>query len=385
MWWRFADFGHGISTMAYRIGLVHVLLACACCHAHTPVSPMTALVAPTAVFYGDAPPLGPECLVSGAQVAGVGRAQFCVDVPDADGQKLVVSVDTARPLERVRIGGSVYVRSLSGANASSHASVIGPIIEIKPFQQPCEMCDMCPCIGCAHRCECSCNALCRTRYETHCTHTAGVLRPGTRWFVGVDAPSAFTLRATLVAPLALRAGDRLGPRAIFSAHASQTVRDATASDGASSVDYYYYDPSPHEELSVLVELLRSGSLATWVEVYVRFGEWPTVEVHDAAMRVDSTAQPHATFVLRADRLLNERLCVMVVARGDAWAQYAISTSAAPSARFLAAAAAALVVLAAAILAAVWLWRRGAPPPTLQDAHRLRDWAHSRVRKQATAV
>ena len=55
--------------------------------------------------YGDATKLAYECLTSGVAVAGTGRAQFCIDVPDADGQKLVVNVATTPPpLETVRVG-----------------------------------------------------------------------------------------------------------------------------------------------------------------------------------------------------------------------------------------------------------------------------------------
>ena len=41
------------------------------------------------------------------------------------------------------------------------------------------------------------------------------------------------------------------------------------------------------------------------------------------MRVDRVVAHSATFALPADRLLNERLCVMVLAPGDTWVTYAI--------------------------------------------------------------
>ena len=51
--------------------------------------------------------------------------------------------------------------------------------------------------------------------------------------------------------------------------------------------------------------MRSGKPAGWVDVYLRFGEWPTTQLYDASM----TTNPHAThaspqFVLQAGRLLN---------------------------------------------------------------------------------
>ena len=136
-----------------------------------------------------------QCLPSGRPVAGTGRRQWCVDVPDAAGQKLVVSVKTASSLsEAVRIGSTTFLRRSGNMSGSGASTVVGPIIEVKPFQQSCERCDTCPCIGCGHRCECSCNALCRLRRETSCAHTAGVLAPG-RWYVSVVSLVGFELAA----------------------------------------------------------------------------------------------------------------------------------------------------------------------------------------------
>ena len=89
------------------------------------------------------------------------------------------------------------------------------------------------------------------------------------------------------------------------------------SEGRAFSDYFFYDPKPHEKLSLSLRLLRTGSAASWVDVYVRFGEMPTTELYDAKMRCDRNSLL-STFVLQADRLLNERLCVLVVGRGDSF-------------------------------------------------------------------
>ena len=281
--------------------------------------------------YGDAAALDYDCLVSGSPVTGSGRRQYCIDVPGGGvGQQLVVDVQTTRSNQILTIGGSTYITPASSSNFSS----VGPIIEIKPFQQSCTSCDYCPCIGCGHRCECSCNAQCRLRKETSCSHTAGVLRPG-RWYVGVDAPASFTLRATLVGALALRSGETLQPRTLFSVGAPQRLRDEGASEGGASTDYFFFDPAVHERLKLHVSLLRTGSPAAALDVYVRFGEaWPTTEEYDARMSCDALGSPHATFVLQPDRLLNERLGVMVVARGDSWATYSVTAHTAPSTKLM---------------------------------------------------
>ena len=107
-----------------------------------------------------------------------------------------------------------------------------------------------------------------------------------------------------------------------------------------------------------MELLRAGSPSSFLDVYVRFGEWPTSVTYDASMRVDKVVSPHATFVLRAERLLNERLCVMVVSTGDSWATYAVSTTTQPSGRLLAALLLLIVPVLAAACWALWRIRRG---------------------------
>ena len=262
--------------------------------------------------YGEPLAPAPRCLGS-ELVSGVGSALFCLDVPGPAslGHKVVVRVTTPRPAEIVRIGEHQMVRSTANTNTTS-GSTVGPIIEVKPFQQSCSSCDTCPCVGpgCGERCECSCNAACRLRHEPTCAHTVGVLSPG-RWFVGIDAPGAFTLQATLVAALALRPGEPLR-RTIFGVGASRWAFASSSSEGVAFSDYFYYNAAPHESLELRLELLRTGSAAGWIEVYVRYGEWPTVELHDASMTVRSTAEPTAHFALAPDRLINERLCVLVV-------------------------------------------------------------------------
>jgi hypothetical protein len=70
------------------------------------------------------------------------------------------------------------------------------------------------------------------------------------------------------------------------------------------------------------------------------------------------------FALRADRLINERLCVMVVGRGEGWAEYSLKPTVAPSARVgLAFGLCALVLItAAAISARSWLSPRSELQP-----------------------
>ena len=131
------------------------------------VASIAAAVSAQPQGYGERLLPAPSCLTSGQVVSGVGRAQYCVDVegPAAAGQKLVVSVTTPRPAaEIVRLGDRTVV--LSSSNTTS-MGIVGPLIEIKPFEQSCESCDFCPCLGpgCGPRCECSCNAMCRLRRE----------------------------------------------------------------------------------------------------------------------------------------------------------------------------------------------------------------------------
>jgi hypothetical protein len=220
-----------------------------------------------AAGYGMAPlGLGP-CLTSGESVVGSGQQQFCIDVPGAasDGTKLVLSVDTPRIVDTVRIGERSFAR------AQSNLTTRGPILEVKPFQQSCEVCDTCACIGCGSRCECSCTALCRLRHESSCSHTAGVLTPG-RWYVGVDAVAAFTLRATLVGALALRPGvSHVRTLSAVGARRDASASAAAALDGAAFADYFFYEPAAHESMLLTVQLLRASSAASHVEVFVRFG------------------------------------------------------------------------------------------------------------------
>ena len=163
---------------------------------------------------------------------------------------MVVNVLAPRtPVEAVQIGGTTYLRGDNSTAVAAHTgastlAAVGAIIEVKPFQQACERCDTCPCIGCGHRCECSCNALCRQRREPNCAHTAGVLSPG-RWYIGIDAPAEFTLTATLVGALALRTGEALGPRTLFGAGAQPLIdARASSSEGAAFADYFSTTPRP---------------------------------------------------------------------------------------------------------------------------------------------
>ena len=274
------------------------------------------------------------------------------------------------PVEAVQIGGTTYLRGDNSTAVAAHTgastlAAVGAIIEVKPFQQACERCDTCPCIGCGHRCECSCNALCRQRREPNCAHTAGVLSPG-RWYIGIDAPAEFTLTATLVGALALRTGEALGPRTLFGAGA-QPLLDARASssEGAAFADYFYYDPAPHERLDISVDLHRTGdAAATRLAVYIRFGDWPTTTLHDAQMEGDLSRSPRATFTLAADRLLNERLCILVLATGPSWAVYTVTAHAAPSGRLMLALGVAVGILALALGALVRTMRARPHKPTL---------------------
>ena len=304
--------------------------------------------------YGERLLPAPKCLTSRSTVSGVGRMQFCLDVegPATTGQKVVVSVTTPRPTDIVLFGERALPIS-SADQSSSSSSIIGPIIEIKPFEQSCETCDFCPCLGpgCGTRCECSCNVMCRLRREATCAHTAGVLTPG-RWFVSVDAPGAFTLEATLVGALVLSPGAPALRRTVFAAGApaGTSAFASSTSEGVAFADYLYYDPKPHESLRVQIDLLRSGPGGGFIDVYVRFGEWPTVQQHDAAMHCDSAANPTAMFMLQHDRLFNERLNILVLGRGNSWAQYEISARAAASLPFLLAIGLVVLVVLVALIA-----------------------------------
>ena len=95
--------------------------------------------------YGDAAPLDYACLLSGRPISGHGRRQFCIDVPDAEGQKMVVNVLAPRtPVEAVQIGGTTYLRGDNSTAVAAHTgastlAAVGAIIEVKPFQQACEL------------------------------------------------------------------------------------------------------------------------------------------------------------------------------------------------------------------------------------------------------
>jgi hypothetical protein len=189
-------------------------------------------------------------------------------------------------------------------------------------------------------------------------HSAGVLSPG-RWYVGVDAPGSYTLRATLVGALALRADETLRARTLFATGTRRELLDEGASEGIASAEYFYFDPAVHERLDLQLDLLRSGSPTASLDVYLRAGEeFPTSELHDAHMRCDAADSPHSTFVLRAaDRLLNERLNVLVVARGETWLTYSIGASTEPSVKLTAAIAVAGGVAVLGLGALLYVRRR----------------------------
>ena len=121
---------------------------------------------------------------------------------------------------------------------------------------------------------------------------------------------------------------------------------AAAADGAAWADYYWVDPKPHESLTIAYETLRAGTPPGWADVYIRSGEWPTTEEHDAMMSADPQLPPSPQFVLHADRLFNERIFVMVVGRGASFVDYTLTANARPSASL------ALVALVVALVAAL---------------------------------
>lgn len=287
--------------------------------------------------YGElsVPEVGSPCLRSGERVAGLGRKQYCIDVAGAtldDAQKLVLSVSTPRPVETVRLGNTQLVRGFRSQNHSAAA----PVIEVKPFQQGCvDQCGVCGCIGCGERCGCSCNVQCRLGGGRSCSgdacscgHTAGVLMPG-RWYIGVDAAGSFTLQAWLVAALPLRTGAKVRRGLVpLEAQTQAGAAVSTSSEGAAWSDYFYLDAPPHEAVTLQVDLMRSGAPAGWVDVYLRFGAWPTTLEYDASMSTNpamTIVSPQ--FVLQAGRLLNERLYVMVLAQGGSPVEYSLNVGA----------------------------------------------------------
>ena len=241
--------------------------------------------------------------------------------------QLVVSVFTPRPAADVILIGNRAVALPSSPNRTS--SAVGPLIEIKPFERSCESCDFCPCIGagCGSRCECSCNVMCRLNHETSCSHTAGVLHPG-RWFVSIDTPGSFTLEANLESALALQSDLRAIRRTVFAVggRGGAAAFATGTSEGVAFSDYFFFDPAPHQSSRVAIDLLRSGPGGGWVDVYMRFGAWPTIAEHDAVVSCDAATRPNGQFVLQADRLLSQRVHLMVIARGNSWSQYEISAT-----------------------------------------------------------
>ena len=294
--------------------------------------------------YGVVPAVSSPCLQgcgsTPCTVKGQGHMQYCIDVQGNtldDSQKLVLSVSTARPVETVKLGDVQLTRGYRSANRSASA----PILEVKPFQQACEASASCGCLGCGDHCACSVNAQCRlgggrrcSGNVCSCAHTAGVLSPG-RWFIGVDAAGPFSLQAWLVTPVQLRSGDRV-QRGLVALEAQA----ANSADGSAWSDYFWLDAPPHEAMTLQADLVRSGapSTAGWIDVYLRFGAWPTTQLYDASMttspqaaaaspRLGVTGDTSPQFVVQPERLLNQRLYVMVLARGGAPVEYSLTVDA----------------------------------------------------------
>ena len=69
-------------------------------------------------------------------------------------------------------------------------------------------------------------------------------------------------------------------------------------------------------------------------------------------------------MLQADRLLNERLCILVLATGPSWAVYTVTAHAAPSGRLMLALGVAVGILALALGALVRTMRARPHKPAL---------------------
>ena len=107
--------------------------------------------------------------------------------------------------------------------------------------------------------------------------------------------------------------------------------------------------------------LRAGSATSRVDVYIRFGEWPTTQQYDAKLSSDPSGRV-AKFVLQANRLFNDRMCVLVVGRGGSWVEYSLSANAAPNALLGLALLLAAAVIAGACALAMHLRLRSRPTP-----------------------
>ena len=153
----------------------------------------------------------------------------------------------------------------------------------------------------------------------------GRLAPG-RWYVAVDAPAQ--AERELVAARSLEEG--VPQRSSLLSLDAAASGAAAAADGAAWADYYWVDPKPHESLTIAYETLRAGTPPGWADVYIRSGDWPTTEEHDAMMSADPQLPPSPQFVLHADRHFNERIFVMVVGRGASFVDYTLTANARPS-------------------------------------------------------
>ena len=109
----------------------------------------------------------------------------------------------------------------------------------------------------------------------------------------------------------------------------ETRASFSAAEGVASVDYLFVDPQLHESLRINVAMLRAGSPRARLDIYLKYGDWPTTLEFDALLQ-PAQSSPSSGFVLQPNRLFNERLCIMVVGRGDAWVEYSLNTSSAPN-------------------------------------------------------
>lgn len=286
-----------------------------------------------------------DCLQSGSSIIGRGAGSFCIDVdtPVETGAKLVVDATVPRALADLQIGGTTLLR------AARNASARPIILEVAPSEQGCSACDGCACIGCGSQCACACS-MCAAD-ATSCALTAGVLRPG-RWWVRVDAPGEFRLSATLVLAVELPSG-AMSARMLVPA--SAPAPQSALPGGRASVDFFVVRTAAHQSVKLEVEPGRVGPGAAWVDVYVRQGAYPTSTVHDGVLSTSPELPRPLAFTLQSERLVNEFVYVMVVARGQAWVSYAISADAGPSAWFWLA-----IGLATVVVLCVVLQRTGFP-------------------------
>jgi len=272
------------------------------------------------------PVLAPcDGLSSGTRVRGLGHRIFCIDVNGStlDGAKLLMRLSTPRSVSEIRIGDTLLFSRRGNSTAA------GPLVVVSRSPELCEPCNSCPCVDCGDGCGCACASSCRegrgqycSSAECSCSLTAGLLSPG-RWYVTVDALGPFVLEPTLVPATRLVSGDAVQRTLLVAGAAPQPLPD-----GPASLDFFYVDPLPHKSIDVTLDVTAGGSSATepytWVDVYLRSGDWPTTVLQDAHMTADPQMPPRLSFHLQAERLFNDRLYIMVVARGASWVRYELT-------------------------------------------------------------